>query len=121
MHEQPLSKRAVYRYLSTCAPVEVDVTVLSVADRLATLGRNSEVAIAKHVELAREMLPAALAFRADPPRPPIRGDQLAQALKIAPGPQLGELLAELTEASYAGELTTEAEAISRAREQMLAD
>jgi poly(A) polymerase len=121
VHERPLSKRSEYRYLSACAPVEVDVTVLSVADRLATLGRNSEVAVAKHLELAREIMPAALAYRADPPKPPIRGDQLARQIGIAPGPRLGELLAELTEASYAGEIETEEQAVTYASEQMLTD
>jgi len=119
VHERPLSKRSVYRYLHACAPVEVDVTVLSVADRLATLGRSSEVAVAKHLELAREMLPAALAYRAEPPKPPIRGDLLAREIGIPQGPRLGELLAELTEATYAGEIATEQEAVSYAREQML--
>ena len=38
VHERPLSRRDVYRYLRACEPVEVDVTVLSVADRLATRG-----------------------------------------------------------------------------------
>jgi poly(A) polymerase len=119
VHERPLSRRAVYRYLSTCAPVEVDVTVLSVADRLATLGRNHEVAVAKHVELAHQILPAALAYRADPPKPPIRGDQLAKEIGLTPGPRIGELLAELTEATYAGEIETEQQAITYVREQML--
>ncbi len=40
VHARPLDRRAVYAYLSACAPVEVDVTVLSVADRLATRGRQ---------------------------------------------------------------------------------
>jgi poly(A) polymerase len=121
VHERPLSRRAVYRYLRTCAPVEVDVTLLSVADRLATLGRNSDVAVARHVELAREILPAALAYHAEPTKAPIRGDRLASELGIAPGPRLGELLAELTEATYAGEVSTEAQAVAYAREQMLTD
>lgn len=119
VHERPLSKRVLYRYLSSCAPAEVDVTVLSVADRLATLGRNSEVAVAKHVELAREILPAALAYHADPPKPPIRGDKLAREIGLTPGPRLGELLAELTEASYAGEIATEEQAVAYAREAMI--
>ena len=38
VHERPLSRRHVYRYLRGCEPVEVEVTVLSVADRLATRG-----------------------------------------------------------------------------------
>ncbi|HTW11205.1 MAG TPA: HD domain-containing protein [Solirubrobacteraceae bacterium] len=119
VHERPLSPHDVYRYLSACTPVEVDVTVLSVADRLATLGRRADEAVAKHLELAREILPAALAFRADPPKPPIRGDELAEQLGIAPGPQLGELLAKLTEAAYAGEVATAEDAVAHAREQLL--
>ena len=39
------SRRALYRYLRACEPVEVDVTVLSVADRLATRGRKADEAI----------------------------------------------------------------------------
>ena len=55
VHRMPLDRRDVYRYLDACAPVGVDVTVLSVADRLATRGDNSERAISKHLELARDM------------------------------------------------------------------
>ena len=72
----PLGRREVYRYLDACAPSQADVTVLSVADRLATRGDNSERAIARHLELARQLLGEALAWAADPPRPPIRGDEL---------------------------------------------
>ncbi len=118
VHEQPLARRSVYRYMSTCSPVEVDVSVLSVADRLATLGRNSERAVAAHLALARELMPDAITFRARPPRPPLRGDQLARALGIEPGPLLGQLLAELTEASFAGELQTSEQAVEHARAQL---
>ena len=38
VHEAPLSRRTVFGYLRRCEPVEVDVTLLSVADRLATRG-----------------------------------------------------------------------------------
>ncbi len=41
VHEpQPLERRTVYRYMTTCSPVEVDVTLLSIADRLATRGES---------------------------------------------------------------------------------
>jgi poly(A) polymerase len=116
VHEMPLSRRAVYDYLHATAPVAVDVTVLSVADRLATRGDNAESAIAKHVELARQMLAEGLAWVADPPRPPLRGDELARALGIKPGPVVGGLLAELEAASFSGEVATREEAIARARE-----
>ena len=116
VHRRPLDRRLVYRYLKTCEPVEVDVTLLSVADRLATRGDNAEPAIAAHVELASELLVAAFAWRAQGRRAPlIRGDELAEALGIEPGPQLGELLAAIDEAAYAGEVATRDDAVELAR------
>ena len=62
------------------------------------------------------MLAAALDWRRDgPPEPLLRGDELAAELGIAPGPELGDLLAELEAAQYAGEVTTRDEAVDRAR------
>ncbi len=115
VHEMPLPRRTIYDYLQLTAPVAVDVTVLSVADRLATRGDNAEVAIAKHLELARQLIGEALAWIADPPRPPLRGDELVRALGIQPGPVVGGLLAELEAASFSGEVATREEAIARAR------
>jgi poly(A) polymerase len=120
VHEMPLSRRAVYGYLRACAPVQVDVTLLSVADRLATRGAGAERAISKHLTLARQLLDEALSWEADPPRPPVRGDQLARALGIRRGPEVGRVLAELEEASFAGEIAGRDEAIERAR-QLLND
>jgi poly(A) polymerase len=116
VHERPLSRRAVYRYLKLCSPVEVEVTLLTCADRIATRGKNAEAAIEAHLELARELMTAALRWRADgPPRAPLRGDELADVLGIEPGPDLGRLLGELEEASYAGEVTTADQAVEYAR------
>ena len=116
VHDMPLSRRAIYRYLKACAPVQVEVTVLSVADRLATRGSGSDDAIAKHLELARQLMEEALAWRRRPPRPPVRGDELARALRIRPGPTLGLVLDELEEASFVGEICDREEAFERARE-----
>ena len=115
VHEAPLQRRALYRYLRACEPVEADVTLLSVADRLATRGRKAQESIAKHLDLAREVLPAALDWRAQRGRAPlVRGDVLAAALGIEGGPQLGRLLAEIDEARFAGDVTTADEAIALA-------
>jgi hypothetical protein len=117
VHERPLGRRAIWRYLSTTAPHTIDVTLLTVADRLATRGRNAEPAIAAHVEVAREMLAAAFAERAAGRRAPlVRGDDLARELGIEPGPALGALLAALEEERYAGEIETREDALRRARE-----
>lgn len=116
VHEVPLTRRAIYRYLRACEPVEVDVTLLSVADRLATRGRIAEGAIARHLDLAGQLLGEALAWHAARPRPPVRGDELARAVGLQPGRELGEILQELEEASFAGEITSPEQAIERARE-----
>ena len=116
VHERPLDRRQVYRYLKRTNPVEIEVTLLSCADRLATQGRKAEQATQIHLELARELMDAALQWRAGgPPRLPLRGDELARELGIEPGPELGRLLAELHEAAYAGEADTRDETLSAAR------
>jgi poly(A) polymerase len=119
VHDMPLERRTIYRYLRACVPVEVDVTVLSVADRLATRGEGSAPAIARHLELARQLLGEGLSWRSDPPRPPVRGDELARALGVQPGPRFGPLLRALEEARFAGEIATPEQAIELAR-QLLA-
>jgi tRNA nucleotidyltransferase/poly(A) polymerase len=117
VHERPLSRRAVHRYLQATHPFEVETTVFTVADRLATRGRNADEAIAAHLEVADDMLGHALERRRSAPAPPlIRGDELADQLGLSPGPWLGELLATLEEDRYAGEVTTREQALERARD-----
>ncbi len=103
VHERPLTRRHVFRYLRACEPVEVDVTVLSVADRLATRGRRADDAIPAHLGLARELLGEALRWRAEGPREPlVRGDELAAELGIVPGPGSASCSRSSTRASFAG-------------------
>ncbi len=116
MHQAPLDRRTIHQYLVRTAPVEVDVSLLSIADRLATRGRNADEAIAKHLEVARIVLPQALTYADWAAQPAlIRGDELARALEIRRGPDLGRLLAAIAEARYAGEVTTAEQAIALAR------
>lgn len=119
VHEAPLPPRRVHEYLRATEPVAADVTLLTIADRLSARGSGpfaTEEAVQAHLDLAREMLAAALEWRRDgPPAPLVRGDELAEALGIEPGPELGELLRELEAAQYAGEISTREEAIAYAR------
>jgi hypothetical protein len=117
VHEpQPLSRHTVFAYLLACTPVEVDVTLLSIADRLATRGEHSQQSIDSHLRVAAGLLADALRWRAEgPPGPLLRGDDLAAALGIATGPRVGELLRELAEAQYAGEISTREQALTYAR------
>jgi putative nucleotidyltransferase with HDIG domain len=115
VHRQPLPRDELYGYLTTTDPVEVEVGVLSVADRLATRGRKSDEAIKAHVELAVEITDAALDYRQNPLPPLLRGNELADALGIKPGPRLGDLLARIAEAQFVGDVTTAEEAVALAR------
>jgi putative nucleotidyltransferase with HDIG domain len=117
VHHQPVARRTLHRYLVATEPVEADVTLLSVADRLATRGDNAEEATARHLELATTILDEALRWRAGETRPAplVRGDELAVELGIERGPEIGRLLAELAEAQFAGEIATRADAIAAAR------
>ncbi len=107
--ERPLPPRRVHDYLRATDPVSVDVTLLTVADRLSARGAGplaSPEMVSAHLDLAREMIAAALDWRRDgPPRPLLRGDEIAAALDLEPGPELGEAVAELEAAQYAGEVS----------------
>jgi poly(A) polymerase len=119
--EAPLSPRRVHEYLRATDPVAVDVTLLTVADRLSARGAGPLARpemVEAHLTLARQMIAAALDWRRDGPPPPLlRGDELAAELGIAPGPRLGELLAELEAAQYAGEVSDRAAALEHVRAQ----
>jgi hypothetical protein len=100
--------------------VAADVTLLTVADRLAARGEGplaSEEMVSAHLDLAREMLPDALAWhREGSPRPPLSGDELADELGLSPGPEMGRLLEELRAEAFAGEITSRSQALERARQ-----
>ena len=118
--EAPLPPRRVHEYLRATEPVGVDVTLLTVADRLSARGAGPLARpemVEAHLALARQMIAAALDWRRDgPPAPLLRGDELASELGIEPGPQLGELLSELEAAQYAGEVRDRAGALEHARQ-----
>jgi poly(A) polymerase len=118
--EAPLSARRIHEYLRATEPVGVDVTLLTVADRLSARGAGPLARpemVEAHLSLARQMIAAALAWRRDgPPRPLLRGDELARELGIGHGPELGELLSELEAAQYAGEVHDRAGALKYARQ-----
>lgn len=117
--EMPLPPRRVHAYLRATEPVAVDVTLLTVADRLSARGSGPIAApemVAAHLQLAREMIAAALDWlREGPPSPLLRGDEVAAELGIEPGPELGSALAELEAAQYAGEISDREGALEHLR------
>jgi poly(A) polymerase len=123
--ERPLAPRRVHEYLRATEPVSADVTLLTVADRLSARGEGpiaSPEMIQAHLDLAGEMLAAALDRRRDgPPRSPIPGDELAAELGIEPGPRLGRLLEEVEAGVYAGEVTGRDDAVVLAKRALAAN
>ncbi|HEX6602452.1 MAG TPA: HD domain-containing protein, partial [Solirubrobacterales bacterium] len=117
--EMPLPPRRVHAYLRATEPVTVDVTLLTVADRLSARGQGpiaSPEMVSAHLELARKMVAAGLDWRREGPPPPVlRGDEIVAELGIEPGPELGSALAELEAAQFAGEVTNRTEAIEHLR------
>jgi putative nucleotidyltransferase with HDIG domain len=117
VHRTPLSLREIDRYLRATAPWQVEIIVLTVADRLATQGpRTSESAIRRHLVLAREMMDAHFSLEdRGPIRPLLAGDEAAEALGRAPGPWLGALLEALREEQVVGAVRTREQALRFAR------
>lgn len=117
--QRPLSRRQVYGYLDRTDPVSIDVTLLTVADRLAARGTASiasQEMVAGHMELAAELVGHGLDWDRDgPPKQFVAGNELAAELGIEPGPRLGEVMRELAAARYAGEISDASEAVDHAR------
>jgi len=112
VHERPLDRRTVWRYLQKTRPYSADVTLFTVADRLATRGANAGPAIEAHLDVAQTLIAAA---REPAQRPLLRGDELIRA-GVAPGPKLGTILAQLEEDRFAGAIVSREDALARVRE-----
>jgi putative nucleotidyltransferase with HDIG domain len=123
VHREPLSLRQIDRYLRRTAPAEIEVIVLTVADRLATAGPMTRPsAITRHLALARQV--AGVHFELldrGPIRPPVPGDALARAAGRPPGPWLTDLLAALREEQLVGAVRSAEEAEQFARRWVASD
>ena len=113
VHRAPLARRELYGYLDACDAVSADVTLLSVADRLATRGAGAEEAIERHLALARTVIgPGATPIARASSSPRIRAAGRPSRCHASAGPIIGELLAEIAEGSFAGELRSAEDAIA---------
>lgn len=116
---RPLDRRQIFQYLDQTDPVSLDVTLLTVADRMAARGSASiasEEMVQGHMELAMEMVGHALDWdRTGPPGQFLPGNELAAELGIEAGPELGAVIQELSAARFAGEIKDANEAVEHAR------
>jgi len=128
-HMRPLwlvgrtSPRAAHRFFRQAGEAGVDVVLLSLSDLLGVqpLPPPQDRWQAR-LEVARDLLEAYFERQAEVVHPPalVRGDELAEALAIAPGPEIGRLLREIGEAQADGSVSSRAEAIELARRRHLA-
>jgi poly(A) polymerase len=116
-HERPLSRRRIWDYIAMCGREALDVTLLTVADRLSAQGAGvPAAAIEAHLDLAREMLGEIVVVEFDgPPKPLLAGDEIAELLGVV-GPEIGTAVRELAAAQFAGEVSDRAAAERHLRE-----
>lgn len=117
VHRTPLSLRQIDRYLRLTAPSQIEIIVLTVADRLATRGpRTSESAIRRHLVLAREVADVHFAMvDRGVPAPLMAGDEIARELGREPGPWLAPVVEALREGQAVGAVVTRAQALRLVR------
>ena len=112
----------VYEYLKRTSPVSIDVTLLTVADRLAARGSGAVASaemVEAHLELASRMIVEGLEWHeTGPPTLPIAGDRLAREVGLEPGPELGRLIERLEGAVWAGEIESASDAVALARSML---
>jgi poly(A) polymerase len=116
-HERPLSRRRIWDYISDTGREALDVTLLTVADRLSAQGSGvPEQAIEAHLDLAREMLAEIVAIEFDgPPEPLLAGDEIAALLGVE-GPDIGAAVRELAAAQFSEEVADRPAAEAHLRE-----
>ena len=111
------SARAIYRYYRDLGSAAIDTLYLAMADFLAA--RGPDLSGERWANYAR-MVAIVLEAGTEPPqgegsvRGLVNGNELMDALKIPPGPQVGVLLESLREAEATGEIASREEALALA-------
>jgi poly(A) polymerase/tRNA nucleotidyltransferase (CCA-adding enzyme) len=116
-----LTPRAVARFFRDTGDAGPDVLLHELADHLAARGPALDPQNWRdHLAWTTAMLEAHWGQPPERTRPLIDGNDLMTSLKLQPGRQVGQLLAEIQEAQAAGEISTREQALDLAR-QILAE
>lgn len=111
-----ITMRAVQRFFSALGDCGPDVLLHMLADHMATRGPNLNVrAWIAQAQWADSLLDTVWGARAEPVAPLANGNDLMRELGLAPGPQIGRLLAAIGEAQADGTITTREQALALAR------
>jgi poly(A) polymerase len=112
------SRRTIYRFFRDCKSAGVDISLLSLADCLATYQATLPVELwDRQLEVARLLLQAYWEQKDELVSPPalINGYDLISELSLAPGPQIGRVLEVIREAQAIGRVQTREQALALAR------
>jgi putative nucleotidyltransferase with HDIG domain len=116
----PVTLRATRRYFADLGSVGIYVTLISLADHLATLGPQPRgEAWERHLGVVRLLLTRYIRER-ETILPPhlISAEELMRRLRLEPGPQVGRLLELIAEAQAEGRIHSKEEAVWLAEEKL---
>jgi poly(A) polymerase/tRNA nucleotidyltransferase (CCA-adding enzyme) len=115
--ERCLDRRSIYCYYRDAGEYGIDAAMLCLADPLARETNLAPDSWAQHAITLAKLLAAYLKHQAEwiDPLPLLSGQDLIQSLQLAPGPQIGEILAGLREEQAAGTIQTREAALEWAQ------
>lgn len=121
---RPPSRRTVYRYYRALHAAGLDVSLLSLADHLATYdGPGPDDSWAALLAVVGALLDTYFTSYQETVAPTrlLNGLEVMELLGIEPGRELGRLLGELEEAQAAGEVTTREAAVAFVRQAVASE
>jgi tRNA nucleotidyltransferase/poly(A) polymerase len=107
--QQPVSRRAIYRFFRDSGAAGVDICLLSLADMLATYGVTLDAQTwQRELDTCRTLLEAWWEYPQGAVRPQrlVNGDEIMVHFHLAAGPLVGQLLEAIREAQAVGEIST---------------
>ncbi len=116
--EDPPSRRAIYRFFRDVGDVGVEISLLSLADTLATYGPAPHQDMwARHINTVRMLYEAWWEHYQEYISPPalLGGHDLIDELRLKPGLHIGQILEAIKEAQATGQVTDRDGALSLAR------
>jgi len=113
-----LTNRAIFRFFRDCKEEGVETLILSYGDRLAAQGPLATPRmIKKHRKVVEEMLGDYCEKKSIvKPKRLINGNEIMKRFKLSPGPKIGELLEQLSEAQAEEKVKTKKEAFQFIKE-----
>ncbi len=117
--EEPISRRAIYRYFNELGPYGVDLALLSLADMLAAYEETMDPnRWQRELDATLQLINAWYTRQIELVNPPklLDGDDLMRLFSLQPGPLLRVILSKLREAQAEGQVSTVQEAVAFCRQ-----